>query len=272
MKRQHIKLILSLILAVSLGAVLYRGYDDWKGTQASTEAFQTAGITKAPPPERPPAEEPAPELPEPLPEEAAHLAEVDLSALQAVNEDVVGWLEIPGTELSYPVVQGSDNQFYLTHNWKKERSGGGSVFLEQTNSRDLTGFHLIAYAHRMRNDTMFGTLKYYSDPDFCREHPSIYLVAEDGVRRYDIFSAHRASVTGLVYRLDLEESGLEEEFIRTCLDNSVIDTGVVPEPGAQVLTLSTCTGQGYESRWVVQGVLSQRYELAERPSPAPEEG
>ena len=63
-----------------------------------------------------------------------------------------------------------------------------------------------------------------------------------------------------MYRLDLEESGLEEDFIRSCLANSEIETGVEPEAGAQVLTLSTCTGEGYESRWVVQGVLAQVYE------------
>lgn len=260
MKRK-IKLFLSLVLAVSLSVVLYRAYDNWKGARAGAEAFQTAGLNKKEGAEIGPA--PLPEPPaaaEPLPAEAAHLGDVDLAALQAVNEDVVGWLEIPGTELSYPLVQGPDNQYYLNHNWKKERSGGGAVFLEQTNSRDLTGFHLIAYAHRMNNDTMFGTLKYYHDGAFCQEHPSIYLAAADGVRRYDIFSAHKASVRGLVYRLDLEESGLEEDFIRSCLSNSEIETGVEPEAGAQVLTLSTCTGEGYESRWVVQGVLARVYE------------
>lgn len=261
MKRK-IKLFLSLTLVVSLTCVCFQAYDGWRVRQAGAEAIRTAGLNKKP------ASEAAagPDLPEPegapaLPAEAAHLAEVDLPALQAVNEDVVGWLEIPGTELSYPLVQGTDNQYYLNHNWKKERSGGGSVFLEQTNSRDLSGFHLIAYAHRMRNDTMFGTLKYYHDAQFCREHPSIYLVDGAAVRRYDIFAAHKASVTGLVYRLDLEERGLEAEFVQECLTNSEIETGVEPETGRQVLTLSTCTGEGYESRWVVQGVLAEEYAL-----------
>lgn len=264
--KRYVKLLLSLILAVSLIAVLHQGYVSWKDARASAEASRTAGLTEEEPeppellPEEPPEEES-----EPLSPEAAHLAEVDLAALQAVNEDVVGWLEIPGTELSYPVVQGTDNQFYLNHNWKKERSGAGAVFLEQTNSRELADFHLIIYAHRMHNDTMFGTLKYYKDAEFCQQHPSIYLVAEDGVRRYDIFSAHRASVTGLVYRLDLEESGLEEELVRTCLDNSEIDTGVIPEPGTQVLTLSTCTGEGYDTRWVVQAALQAVWAAGEDP-------
>lgn len=271
--KRYVRIILLLALAVGLTGSLYQIFDERNAAAANAEAAQIAGLTEPDqtgdnhsiPPEvlSSPKDEPSPaEEPEPLPEEASHLAELDLAALQAVNEDVVGWIEIPGTELSYPLVQGTDNRFYLSHNWKRESSGAGAVFLEQTNSRDLSGFHLIAYAHRMHNDTMFGTLKYYSDLDFFRQHPSIYLVDGTAVWRYDIFAAHKADVKGLVYRLDLEESGLEDEFIRFCLDSSVIDTGVVPEPGAQILTLSTCTEWGHTARWVVQGVLVRQYGMA----------
>ena len=265
--KRYIRIILWLALAVGLAGTLYRLYDDGNALADRAEAARIAGLAGAglaePGPSGAVQSAPPEAVPtgEPLPEEAARLAGLDLAALQAVNEDIVGWLEIPGTELSYPLVQGQDNRFYLSHNWKKEASSAGSVFLEQTNSRDLSGFHLIAYAHRMRSDAMFGTLKYYADPDFCRQHPSIYLVDRSAVRRYDIFAVHKAGVKGLVYRLDLEESGLEEEFIRDCLEASVIDTGVIPEAGAQVLTLSTCTERGYSSRWVVQGVLAAQYEI-----------
>ena len=104
--------------------------------------------------------------PQPLPEEAAALTELDLDGLRAVNGDVIGWILIPGTELSYPVVQGADNQYYLTHNWKKEPSSGGAVFLECTNSSDFMGFNTIVYAHRMNNETMFGTFRYFDGPPF----------------------------------------------------------------------------------------------------------
>ena len=66
-------------------------------------------------------------------------------------------------------------------------------------------------------------------------------------------------MTSLVYRLDLEEH--RQELIDFCLDNSVLDTGVVPKPEEQLLTLSTCTGFGHAARWVVQGVLRERYEI-----------
>jgi len=235
----------------------------------SVEAAQIAGLPRPdhfvstePDPGEPdaPPEEPPEQPEEPLPEEAADLLRLNLEALQAVNGDVVGWISIPNTQLSYPLVQGRDNQYYLTHSWRKKSSGGGSVFLESTNRRDLSDFHTIAYAHRMRNDTMFGTLKYYREQDFWRAHPSVYIVAGGSVYRYDIFSAEEASVKGIVYRLDLVASHLEEDFIRYCLDSSVYETGIVPESGDRFLTLSTCTGDGHATRWVVHAVLARIYD------------
>lgn len=191
------------------------------------------------------------------PEDVAVLAELDLDALRAVNEDVVGWIDIPGTELSYPLMQGSDNQYYLSHDWKNEASSGGSVFLACSSSRSLSDFHTIVYAHRMRNDSMFGSLKYYKEPDYWREHPSVYLVIDDGVYRYDIFSAFEASVKCLVYQIEL--TGREEEFFQFCLNSSEIDTGIIPNAEDQILTLSTCTGNGHAERWIVQARLTQVY-------------
>lgn len=247
-----------LVLAVSVAAVLYHVYDNRRAAASNAKAAMLAGLEH----------KDAPSVPAPLPEEASApadtgpaeaLADIDLAALQAVNGDVIGWLEIPDTQVSYPLVQGQDNQFYLSHSWEKKPSGAGAVFLEETNSRDLTGFHLIVYAHRMNKDLMFHSLKYYSDPAYFQAHPSIYLADGTAVRRYDIFAAHEAGVTSLVYRLDLEEH--RQELIDFCLDNSVLDTGVVPKPEEQLLTLSTCTGFGHAARWVVQGVLRERYEI-----------
>lgn len=261
-KRRHaLMALLTLVLLVSAGMMLRQHLEYRKIAADSAEAAQVAGLPErstqpSAPVQTEPGVSPEPEEPpEPLPEEAAALADIDLEALQAVNEDVVGWIEIPGTGLSYPLMQGADNQYYLSHNWKKETSSGGSVFLESTSSRDLTDIHTIVYAHRMRNDTMFGTLKYYKDLDFWQEHPRIYVVTADGVYRYDIFAAQEASVTGIVYRLDIEESSLEEEFLRYCIEGSEIDTGITPEAGGRILTLSTCTGNDHANRWVVHAVL-----------------
>ncbi len=194
---------------------------------------------------------------EALPEEASFLADINLEALQEVNQDVLGWISLPGTKLSYPIVQGEDNNEYLYHNWKKEPSISGSIFMESANCSDFSDFHTIIYGHRMRDLTMFGVLKEYQSLDFLQEHPNIYLVHGDEICRYAVFAAYEAGIKSMVYRLDVEENGWEEEFLQFCRESSVIDAGVTPEPGAKILTLSTCTGRGHSTRWVVQGYLTE---------------
>lgn len=249
--------LLAAVFLVSAAMVVRQQLQYQQIASDSAEAARIAGLperTEA----RPAATAPPPQTEEilnPLPEEAAALTDIDLSALQEVNEDVLGWISIPGTELSYPLLQGEDNQFYLKRNWKKQWNDGGSIFLESTNHSDLTDFHTIVYGHRMLNDTMFGTLKYFRQPDFWQEHPSVYIVTADGLYQYDIFAAYEAGVKSILYRLDLEESELKGEFLQYCQDSSTIETGAVPTEQDQILTLSTCTGSGHAKRWVVQAVL-----------------
>lgn len=263
-----IKWCLVLVLAGSLFVIGRQMYDGWRNNQASAEAAQIAGLPgegQAAPSRLPQPEGSTPPdapQPEPLPEEeeASALAGIDFDALWAVNQDVLGWIAIPGTELSYPLMQGANNQYYLSHNWKGEANTGGAVFLESTCNGDLSDFHTIVYAHRMRNDSMFGTLKYYDAQDFWREHPSVYIAAGDGtIYRYDIFAAHEVNTKGIVYRLDIEQNHLQGELIRACLEGSAIDTGIVPTEEGRLLTLSTCTAAGHADRWVVHAVLQAEY-------------
>ena len=263
-RRTGIILVVLLVFAASVGMTIRQRTQYRQIAEDRAEAARIANLPEpdAQAPGDAASAQPAPSpaaMAEPQAGEAAAIAGIDLDALRAVNEDITGWIVIPGTELSYPLVQGTDNQYYLSHNWKREASSGGSVFLESTNSRDLTGFHTIIYAHRMRNDTMFGTLKYYADLDYWQEHPSVYVVLDSSIFRYDIFSAQEAGVKGIVYRLDIEENQLKEEFLQYCTENSAIDTGLAPGPDDRILTLSTCTSSGHATRWVVHGVLAQEY-------------
>ena len=113
---------------------------------------------------------------------------------------------------------------------------------------------------------MFGTLKYYKEPDFWQAHPDFYVVVDDGIYHYDVFSAQEVNVKGIVYRLDIEENHLEEEFLQYCVENSVIDTGLTPEASDRILTLSTCTGSGHATRWVIHGVLREIYQTGNNDS------
>lgn len=183
------------------------------------------------------------------------LADTDLNSLRKVNEDVVGWITIPGTEISYPILQAEDNEYYLNHTWNRDKSSVGSIFMECQLKPDLHSFNTILYGHKMRNGSMFGSLSNYTSVDYFKEHPSIYLVMDDGVYRYDIFAAHEVKTRSIVYRININTRKRRNNFIDFCLENSVFDAGITPTVEDKILTLSTCTGNGHATRWVVQGVL-----------------
>lgn len=235
---------LLLIFIVCISHILWKAFDHRKGAAEYKEASAMAGL------EATAGEAVLSEADE----YAAALAKTDLAALREVNSDVVGWIAIPDTEISYPIMQTTDNSYYLNYTWNNERSSVGAIFLDCRNNLGLLGFHTLIYGHQMRNGSMFGGLHQYRDEEYLRAHPIIYIVTDEGVQKYDIFAAFEASVQEIVYQFDIEEEGRQQEFIDYCLSHSVVDTGIVPETDGHIITLSTCTGRGYSTRWVVQGV------------------
>ena len=183
------------------------------------------------------------------------LRNMDFTALQEKNSDVFGWILIPGTNISYPLVQGSDNSYYLTHTWRKSRNSVGAIFLECQNSRSLGDFNTIIYGHRMNNRSMFGTLHNFKSNSYWAAHPYVYITDKNGSYRYQIFAAYEVSVYADTYRLGLSSTQGKQAFIDFCVSQSAISTGIVPMTYDRILTLSTCTQNGSDTRWVVQAVL-----------------
>ena len=259
--RIGLNIVLGLVVAVGL-AVLAGQRLGWReSAQAQEKAARAAGFAPAsqapaeqPPEAEPPGREDAPEMDDPA---AQELAGIDLAALREVNPDTAAWIYIPGTNISYPVMQGADNDYYLRHTWEKKWNSGGSIFLDWHSARDFEGFHTIVYGHHMNNGTMFGALEGYADEGFWREHPYVYVADGSCVRRYEVFAAWEARVDSLVYAHgDTPEE--RQALIELCVGSSWVDTGIVPEVEDKLLTLSTCTGQGsYTVRWVVQARLEQ---------------
>ena len=206
---------------------------------------------------------------------AQALKDMDFSALRQQNPDVLGWILIPGTRVSYPVVQGTDNSYYLDHTWRGGKNSVGAIFMECRNSSDLSDFNTIIYGHRMNNRSMFGTLSQYKSRSYWQAHPYVYLTDDSGTHRYEIFAAGEVSVDSDVYRLGLRSDSSRQSFLDSCLSLSALNTGVTPHTYDKVLTLSTCTGNGHATRWVVQAVcpgqVPETPEIPqEEPTPQPD--
>ena len=252
--RRFFEFLFLMLMAMCLFFLYLRNIGDQRAVQLYSEAGRLACVAdtgeSAPAPSAmsSPAEDaPGAEAKEDAP------SGMDLSPLQEVNADVVGWIEIPGV-LSYPLLQGGDNACYLSHAWNGEENAAGAVFLDFRADAGLGDFNTLIYGHRMRNGTMFGSLTHYKDTDFWQENPSVYLANEDGTRRYDIYAAYETGLTATAYQWEFSEPEEKQDFIRCGLERSVIDTGVTPTPEDTVITLSTCSGGDRNTRWVVQAV------------------
>lgn len=266
---KRLRLILTILFALvfvgSLGGFLWNELDRQRGQEAYNEAQDLAEMpdfSALPPPTLDPLpedgenveeeegeEEPKPAYVDPY---AELLRNMDFSALREINPDVLGWILVPGTNISYPLLQGRDNDQYLRHTWRGNYSVVGSIFLECNNSPGLSDFNTIVYGHRMRNGSMFGSLKYFKNLSYWKSHPCVYITDDNGSHKYNIFAAYEASVSSTTYRLSFPNDAAKQEYIDWGLSQSVIDTGLVPTVSDQILTLSTCTGQGHANRWVVQ--------------------
>lgn len=184
------------------------------------------------------------------------LQQLDIRRLRRQNEQIIGWLAIPGTTMSYPLVQGTDNEFYLKHDWKGDAAKVGAIFLDAQTSHLMDGFHSIVYGHNMQDGSMFAGLEAYSEADFYETHPGIYFSDGVTVRRYDIYAVYEADTDGDAFRIRFDTDDAKQAFLSYGLQRSCYDTGIVPDIYDRILTLATCTNRGYETRWVIQAVLA----------------
>jgi sortase B len=131
----------------------------------------------------------------------------------------------------------------------------GSIFLEQLSSPDLTDKNTIVYGHNMNDGSMFASLRDYREQDYFEDHPYVYILTDLGVYRYELFSSYTASIKSNTYGVEFPTETSWLRFLEKGLEDSVIDTGIQPEPTDRVLTLSTCTGANRSARWVVHARL-----------------
>ena len=175
---------------------------------------------------------------------------VAISELQAQNSDTVGWIQIPGTQISYPLMHTTDDSYYLNHTFSKKVNSAGSIFVETLNSGDFTDLHTIIYGHNMKNGSMFAGLKEYRSASYLVAHPNIYIDLADGTHAYQIFSVYEAEADSDSYTIGFAPDEVYEEYLNTIKGRSQYDTSVTITKEDSIITLSTCTRQG-EKRFLV---------------------
>lgn len=175
---------------------------------------------------------------------------VDFNALLALNPDTVGWVQIEGTPLEYPVTQTDNNDYYLSHNFLQEESFEGAIFQDYLSDPVTTRNHVL-YGHYMSDESMFGSLWNYQDQAYLKLHPVIQFDQPGNPGDWEIFSVY---ITEAEYDYRQPSFANDTEFINymnRLKARSLYDTGVVVSATDEVLTLSTCIYTFDDARFAV---------------------
>ena len=195
--------------------------------------------------------------------------EEDISKVQAVpnpyaesfltNEDMAGWLVVPGTVIDYPIMwTPGDENYYLYRDFNKKDNNNGCLILDTDSSLNPLTTNLIIHGHNMKSGAMFGNLTDYESKEYYQEHKQIILYTEECQRNYEVIAVFRSQVykkSDDVFKFyKFFEATTEEEFndfYENIMELSLYDTGVSAEFGDNFITLSTCVYHVTNGRFVV---------------------
>lgn len=266
MKKPYVRriliIVLSLIIAVCAGIIIWKLATDARDKADNNElrSIKNSAPTES---TRPPIpsdvtipSKPGPIVPPDAPVDEQKIMS-QLKGLYELNNDLVGWIEIPGTQISYPVVQSKyEANYYLRRNFYKKNATCGTIYVREACDVFKPSDNLTIYGHKMRIGTMFADLHEYKEKDFWEGHRYIYFDTLYEYHTYEVFAAFQITVdlaNGFNYHLfdDAKNAAEFDEFVRQCKELSYFDTGITPEYGEKLITLSTCDKTIDDGRFVV---------------------
>ena len=175
------------------------------------------------------------------------------------NSDMVGWIQIEGTGIDYPVMQTpADPTYYLKHNFEKNYTDYGCPFMQADCDAQAPSDNLIIYGHNMKDGSMFADLAKYRSKDFWQTHKTVRFDTASGSSAYEIFAVIHTTVQAdaadafQFYRF-VDAAAPEEfaDYVSACKARALDDTGIYAECGDRLLTLSTCDNITDDGRWLV---------------------
>lgn len=172
---------------------------------------------------------------------------IDFDKLLEINPDSVGWLEVPSLGISYPIVQGTDNDFYLRHDINNNFAWSGSIFLDYRSRRELDEDHTTIYGHHMNDGTMFSLLIKYDSEEFFKKNQEnnsnyVFVYLKDTIKIYQMFAVvdtfYETDPDSFIVSLSTEES--KQNYLDHIKEKQLYDTGITATVNDTLLTLYTC--------------------------------
>lgn len=251
-------IVLSILLLALALFLIVRAVFSYKDARAEYDAIRSGAVS-----ERTGAY--AEDLPAATftPGEGHHIEgadlQVDFNALKARNEEVVAWLDVPALSISYPVLQGKDNDYYLDHTLEGTINANGAIFMESANLPDFSHGNTFIYGHNSADGAMFGRLhEFGTNPALREAHPYFFVYLPDGrVLKYAIYSYYYAE-TGSRSFVYFSDEASYDYYVGLTIGLSDEDIEADFSGRGNIVTLSTCYGgTGTVYRYLVHGVLTE---------------
>lgn len=175
------------------------------------------------------------------------LIDVDFSNLLNKNNDIIAWINLPGTNINYPVVQTNDNNYYLNHSLKKEYTDAGWIFMDYRND-NLNDKNTIIYGHSRINKTMFGSLRNVITKDWYNDKNNhiVRISTPSNNYLYHVFSTYKIETENYYLTTDFNSNIEYKEFLDTITNRSIFKFSDIPDENDKIITLSTCSNNNYK--------------------------
>ena len=196
-----------------------------------------------------------------LEQQFAENHDIDWDKLHKDNEDIYAWIYVPNTDVDYPIVQSmeGDDSFYLDHNLKKEYEFAGSIYSEFQNKKNFSDPVTVLYGHNMLNGSMFATLHKFEDESFFKKNKYMYVYTPNHKLTYRIYSAYVYDDRHILNAFDFSKWKVLKKYQKYTLNPDSLNKNtrkVQLGKNSKILTLSTCTNGAENTRYLVQGVLT----------------
>lgn len=181
----------------------------------------------------------------------APVINIDFDALTAINSHTVGWISSDNGMIDYPVMHGEDNDYYLNHMPDGTPNKNGSIFVDYRNTPGFVDRNTFIYGHNMKNSTMFAELVEYGTEGYYEQHPELLLITPEGNYSLQVFSGYVTAGTSDIYKLTFRDDEDFSEYLERIRALSDFTSDVTVTAEDRIVTLSTCTYDYEDARYVV---------------------
>ena len=239
--KEIIRKIIFLVSLVVFSVCAFKLYDIWSEYNNNSKSYEKL-------------QDYSPSIVEDNGENTFKFSPEDYYKLLSLNNDFKAWIRIEGTNISYPVVQTKDNDFYLSHNFDKESNSGGAIFISSNITSPFQDKNTVIHGHNMKDGSMFADLSKYKDSYFAKNTP-IYINTRDKEYKYEIISVITEKASNDTYQVSFNTYEEYENYLKNIKSKSFYDFGMDVAKEDEIIILSTCDYDIKDGRLVVVGKL-----------------